>query len=160
MGGSPHTEDPSTPFQKYTPSLCPLFFHPQTPERLRHVVIIGVGRLPRYAFAVGRRALKAIKVDAQILTGLRLSFVNLAHRNAHLAVPDFIFLVDAGFDFKAGIPLPVVVGRIGVAINVQINPFAVWRDLEFGVAFNVLKIRADEDFSNIPLPEQVGFRRG
>ena len=46
-----------------------LLFHVQTSKRLRHMVIVGIRRLPCDAFAVGWRALEAEKVDAQILAG-------------------------------------------------------------------------------------------
>src|SRR5215475_2727973 len=134
--------------------------HPQKAEGFGHVVVVAVGRLPGDAFAVGGRALESVEVDSQFLAGLRLSFIDLVNRDAHLAVPDFLIGRDAGLHFKARIPLPVVVERGGAAVYIQIDPFAVRRDLKFGVAFDVLEVAADEDFGDVPLPELVGLSSG
>ena len=48
----------------------------------------------------------------------------------------------------------------GAAVNIQVYPFAVRRDLKFSVAFEVLEIAADEDFGDILLPELIGLCRG
>src|SRR5215831_7682691 len=149
------------------PSLCRLapvaaasLLHSQKAERFGHVVVVAARRLPGDAFAVWGRALESVEVNAQFLAGLRLSFIDLVNRDAHLAVPDFLFGDDAGLHFKARIPLPVVVDRVGAAVNIQIYPFAVRRDLKFGVAFDVLEIAADEDFGDVPIPELVGLGSG
>src|SRR5262249_46732841 len=126
-------------------SPLPSFLHSQKPKCFRSVIIVVARRLPGDAFAVGRRALEAIEIDAQLLAGLRLSSVNLVNGDAHLAVPDFLVRRDVGLHFKARIPFPIVVGRVGAAVNIQVNPFAVRRDLKFGVAFDVLEIATDED---------------
>ena len=53
-----------------------------------------------------------------------------------------------------------MIGRVGIAINEQVNPFALRRNLEFGVAFDVLEIRPDESFGHVPFPQLVGFGGG
>src|SRR5262249_27331140 len=85
-------------------SPLPSFLHSQKPKCFRRVIIVVARRLPGDAFAVGRRALEAVEIDAQLLAGLRLSFVNLVNGDAHLAVPDFLVRRDVGLHFKARIP--------------------------------------------------------
>ena len=50
--------------------------------------------------------------------------------------------------------------RTGIAIDGQIHPLAVRRDLELRVALDVLEVASNEDFRNIPVPKLVGFVGG
>src|SRR5262249_45698238 len=103
------------------------FLHSQNPERFGHMIIVAARRLPGDAFAVGRRALEAVEVDAQFLACLRFSLVDLVNRDTHLAVPYLLVGDDARLHFKARIPFHFVVEFRGAAVNIQIHPFALRR---------------------------------
>ena len=42
-------------------------------------------------------------------------------------------------------------------VNIEVNPFALRRDFKLLVALDIREIGADEDFSDVPIPEFVGF---
>src|ERR1051326_6616033 len=96
--------------------------------------------LPRDRAMVGPRPLRAIEVDPQHIAGGCPPRVPGGVGDAHAAVPDLGCLIDARRHLKTRVPLPAVFMTRRIEIDIEIDPFAARRNLEFLVPANVLKI--------------------
>ena len=117
----------------------PFIAQPQSSESFRRMVIVAVDGLPVDEFAVRIGALNAVKVDAHFQAVFGFAAVNLGHWDAHFAEPDFLVSIYSRFDLVTGVPAYVVFRRIRLAVNVQIHPLALRRNLKLGVMLDVLK---------------------
>src|SRR5262245_25271696 len=124
------------------------------------MIIVSIGWLPGDMFAVWGWALEPIEIDSHDISCSGLSFVDLLHWDAHLAIPEFLVTLNLRFHFKSGIPLPIMIRRVRSAIYFKVHPFALRGDLKFGIFFDVLEVCPDEDFCHIPFPEPVGLGCG
>src|SRR5579859_3976127 len=73
---------------------APLLHQLQAPERFRHVIRRGIGRLPRDPFAPRTGPLNPVEIDAHFAARLRLALVHLCYRNAHRGIPDLLIRID------------------------------------------------------------------
>ena len=101
--------------------------------------------------------MRAEEVDPKGTAVRRRTLVDGHERNAHGRVPGFRRTVDAGGNLKSRIPLPAVLVLWLGQVDVQIDPFPLRRDLELFVAADVLKVRANKNLRDVPVPELEGF---
>src|SRR5947208_16290714 len=115
---------------------------------------------PGNLLPVGFRSLASKQVYAQgVARGWR-PCINRGIRDSHRAVPDVRCLIDARGNFESRVPYPTVLVVRLVKIYIEINPFALRRDLELLVTLDISEIRAKEYFGHVPIPELVGFVLG
>src|SRR6202012_4871579 len=81
-----------------------------------------------------------------------------SERNAHRPIPSLSVGVDACGGFKPGIPRPAFFMMGLVKIDVEIEPFALWRQFKLFVAMYMLEIGADKSLRYVPVPKLVRFR--
>src|ERR1035438_7960274 len=104
-----------------------------------------------------RRPLTPKEVDAHGVSGDWGTRVDRSQGNAHRSVPGVRAFINARLYFEAGVPgPPVFVVRLA-EVNIEVNPFALWRDFKLLVALDICKIGADKDFGDVPIPQFVGF---
>src|SRR5215469_1768626 len=105
------------------------------------------------------RTLGAIKIHTKSGRNGRVN-AERSEWNPQRGVPSVLTLVDSRQMLESGVPLPAVFVMRLVQINIQIDPFVLGGDFELFIALNVLKIRADEYFGHIPVPQCIGFVGG
>src|SRR6266704_1447739 len=103
------------------------------------------------------RSLASKQVYAQGIARGRWPFINRGIGDPHRAVPDMRRLIDACRDFESRVPHPTVLVVRLVKIYVEINPFALRRNLKLLVTLDISEIRAKEYFGHVPIPELVSF---
>src|SRR6266699_947598 len=96
-------------------------------------------RLPGNLLPVGLRPLASKQVYAQAITRSWRPFINRGIWDSHLPVPDVRRLIDARRNFESRVPYPTVLVVWLVKIYVEINPFALRRNLELLITLDVSK---------------------
>ena len=102
----------------------------------------------------------AVEVEPHLGAGFGAATPSESMRDAHLAVPDPLVAVHACLDLVAGVPGRVVRRRLRAAVDGEVHPLALRRDLEFLVLLDVLEVGADERLRHVPVPELVGVGGG
>ena len=130
---------------------------PKRTEGLWHVKRGAVGRPPGVVLS-RVCATDSKKTDAQLPALFGWASIDRREWYPHHAVPDMCLLVDATLDLIAGVPARTLLLFRVLPIDLQIHPFALRRDLELLVAADVLEIRSDERFGDVPVPEPLTSR--
>src|SRR5581483_10319307 len=97
-------------------------------------------RLPGKIFSIRTRPLTSEKIDAKGITDLGRARIDGSIWNFHRSIPNVRRLIDARRNLEAGIPFPAAVVVLPVEVNIQVDPLAARRDLEFLIAFDVRKV--------------------
>src|SRR5918993_684975 len=140
----------------WTPVLRSLFQKQRT-KRVRHMEGGLAGWLPRIVHPGRLNASDPVEPKTELPAGLRRLVIDRTKRDAHFGVPDPDRGSDPGSSREARRPLGSGLPLRIAAIDVQIEPLATRRDLEFLIAGNLLLVRADECLNNVPIPEPWRF---
>src|SRR5665213_1355857 len=117
-------------------------------------------RLPDDRFFVRRPPLHPEHIHAEQASRLRSVWIDSSKWNAHSSVPYLFLAVDSCGNLKAGIPDPAIFMVCPVQVDVEVDPLSLRGNLKFFIAAYIVKVRADKNLRNVPIPELVslGFR--
>jgi hypothetical protein len=128
------------------------FHQPEQTKSFWNVKRILHRRLPCDRLLMRGWPLTTKQVDAHRIAGDRRMRVDRGQGNAHGAVPGVRGFINARLHFEARVPGPAIFMVGLVEVDVEVNPFALRRNLKLLVALDVRKIGADEDFRYVPIP--------
>jgi hypothetical protein len=127
----------------------------QGPKHFRNVEGRTPRRLPNGKAVSG--PMSPAKIDTQGIPCGRGAGIQAGIRDAHKAEPDFFIIINSRGYFAARTPNPTLLMVRLVEIHIDIDPLALWRNLNLLISADVVRVGAEKYLRDIPVPELVGL---